>query len=689
MKKRLFLLFVFTTLFSGISKAQLAGSGKAYDFSSSYISIPNAPILSPTSAITVEAWIKADSYAGNSWENVIVSKDGWGSGNQGYTLRTGANGVLSFNFASNGVWKEVTSSAVMSTGNWYHVAGTYDGTNIRIYINGIEQNSLAFAGPISNGAYDVTIGKMSYLAGGTRYFDGMIDEVKIWSSALPESSLREYMCKKVTSSHPQYASLAGYWNMDQTGAITDQSSNGNNGTSIGATQVNSGAAIGDASVYSYLSTPNLTLPYGSIDTAKVNASSILPLVHLYRVDAAPLVSAIGTLDSIDQTHYYGVYVTPTPVANYNFTYHYGSNPLSTGNENYLIIGNRVMGSSSPWLATSTTQNQTLNTMSYAVSGRKEMILALDCPSVNITPSNSQNLCAGQNVVLTVPSGATNIQWYDGATPISGATSNTLTVSTTGSYYVSANTGICATTGPSVSVTVHPIPTVDFGDLPSNTFCVTDGLQNITNYVPASGGIFSGPGIFNNTFTPNMAPAGTHTLYYNFTDQYGCHNVDSLIVTLGTPPPTPVITVSNGTTLCVPSCGTFTWTLNGTTITGATDSCIIATSNGTYTVTCLTPEGCSATSANFVLSGVGLNETTWANNIEIAPNPTTSSVNIILLNPSSQNLTYKITDINGRLMQEKELLTKNNNIDFSQWEGGIYLIILSNGQEQIIKRIIKE
>jgi len=353
------LLILSTTLgLIFITKAQLAGSGKAFDFTNSYISVPNSATLSPSTGITLEAWIKADAYAANSWENVIISKDGWASGNQGYVLRTGANGILSFNFSSNGTWKEVVSSAVMSTGNWYHVAGTYDGATLRIYINGIEQNSLAFAGPITNGSYDINIGRAAYTIGGTRYFDGVIDEVKIWSSAISEASIREYMCKKVTSSHPQYANLGGYWNMDQTGSILDQSPNANNGTSTGAIQVNSGAAIGNTSVYSYLSIANLSLPFGTMDTAKVTSSTLLPLVQLYRVDAVPLVTASGTVDSIDQSHYYGVYVTPTPASSYSFAYHYGTNPLGTGNENYLILAARTMGSSLPWVASTSTQNQT-------------------------------------------------------------------------------------------------------------------------------------------------------------------------------------------------------------------------------------------------------------------------------------------------------------------------------------------
>jgi hypothetical protein len=688
MKKTLLsITFIFSLFFAF---GQLSGSGKAYDFTASYISVPSSSTLTPATTITLEAWIKADSYDVNSWGNVIISNDGWGSGNQGYTLRTGASGVLSFNFSSNGVWKEITTSAVMTTGNWYHVAGSFDGTTLKIFINGVQQNSLVYTGPISNGTYDITIGKMSYLAGGTRYFDGMIDEVRIWSTAVPEAQIRAHMCKKVTSSHPQYASLGGYWNFDQTGSVLDQSPNGNNGTSMGANQVNSAAPIGNASVYSYLSTVNLSLASGTIDSAQVTSTAPLPLAHLYRIDAAPLATASAAIiDSLDQSHYYGVYVTPTPASSYTFTYSYGTNPLAAGgNETYTNLGVRATGSTTPWAAATTVQNSTSNTLTYSASGRKEMILTLNCQPVTLTPASTQNLCAGDSVVLQVNSAVTNIQWMNGITPISGATLPSLTVSATGNYTVSGNAGICAATSSVINVTVHPIPTVDFGDLPSNTFCVTDGLQNITNSIPGTGGTFSGPGIFNNTFTPNMAPAGVYSLYYNFTDAYGCHNIDSFIVTLGTPPAAPVI-AQTGFELCTPACGTFTWSFNGNVIGGATTNCFTAIANGVYSVYCTTPEGCVSATATVTVAGVGIEEFSWGANIDISPNPTSSFVKVTLPENAVDDLSYRLLDINGRVITKSSFNNSQITIDLSALEKGVYILSISNNEGQIVRRIVKD
>ena len=109
-------LLVLLVLVSPLSHAQLPGAGSAYNFSNNHMTAPEDPSLNP-SYISIEAWIKADTWATNVWENVIVSKDGWASGNEGYVLRAGANGTLSFNFSGAGTWIEATSTPVMQTGN--------------------------------------------------------------------------------------------------------------------------------------------------------------------------------------------------------------------------------------------------------------------------------------------------------------------------------------------------------------------------------------------------------------------------------------------------------------------------------------------------------------------------------------------------------------------------------------------
>ena len=87
------LLFTLAITFPFLSFCQ-AGPGNAIAVSSSYGTAPHSTTLNSDSALTIEAWIRPTSFAANTWANVIVSKDGWQSGEQGYTLRCGGNGGL-------------------------------------------------------------------------------------------------------------------------------------------------------------------------------------------------------------------------------------------------------------------------------------------------------------------------------------------------------------------------------------------------------------------------------------------------------------------------------------------------------------------------------------------------------------------------------------------------------------------
>src|SRR6056300_1594874 len=82
--------------------------------------------------ITVEAWINASSWRTQVYEGNIICKEE-NTSNLGYMLRAGDGGRLNFTIG-NGSWYElITSSSVMKTNQWYHVAGTYDGKVIRLY----------------------------------------------------------------------------------------------------------------------------------------------------------------------------------------------------------------------------------------------------------------------------------------------------------------------------------------------------------------------------------------------------------------------------------------------------------------------------------------------------------------------------------------------------------------------------
>ena len=661
------------------------GSGKAYDFNSNYIDIPDAPSLNPA-AISLEAWIKADSWAPNIWQNVIISKDGWATGNQGYSIRAGANGSLSFNISIAGTWMESFTGPIMSAGKWYHVAGTYDGSMMRLYLNGNKVDSLAVTGVIDNGIYNASIGRMTYGPGGGRYFDGNIDEARIWNTAIPQSSIREYMCKKMSTVHPQYASLVGHWNMDAAGTVIDQSPIGNNGTVVGPTHVNSGAPIGDASVFTYAASPNLTLANGVIDSVNVTSTSPLSTVHIYRVNSAPLNNNSGGIDSTDQDHYWGVYTSAPSSYNYSLKYYYPGNPFYNGTQNYGVLAGRVNGGATTWAVTTATHDIPNNKYTATLNNTREFRLGYDCPGYFVNPQSSLSFCEGGSVTISDVGPSTVHQWYNAAGPLTGETGSTFTTGISGSYYVIVNDAACALSSQTFNVSAFINPIAMFGSL-TPILCENDMDEAIVNGLPAFG-TYTGAGITGTTFSASTAGVGTHSLIYTVVDTNNCTDADTFSVVVNAAPAVPLITQTGADLCTAPLFGvTYQWYLNGVLISGSTADCHLATTNGNYTVV-VTMQGsnCDEVSATYILDDLALDESTFEKGISVLPNPTDGIVNI---NSIGQNVNFSVVvyDGQGRMVKEINTLQTQHQIDLSDCENGIYFVHIFSGDKRKVSKIM--
>jgi hypothetical protein len=116
---------------------------------------------------------------------------------------------------------------------WVQVALVHDGATLSAYKNGVLVGSTA-SGPtyIPNGTSDGSL----FIAGNGRnnpayYIEGQIDEVRFWNTNLPESTILAWRDQLLTTSHPNWANLAAYYQMsDGAGTLlSDDSGNGNTG----------------------------------------------------------------------------------------------------------------------------------------------------------------------------------------------------------------------------------------------------------------------------------------------------------------------------------------------------------------------------------------------------------------------------------------------------------------------------
>ncbi len=226
MKKQLLIIALFSLVLisSNLSSQNFA---LQFDGTNDKIGVLDSPELNPTSALTVEAWINANEWAGSIWGACIISKQGTDP-DKGYGFTVGENGRIEFNHSIEEGWTAVQTGQILGLNTWYHIAGVYNGTEMKLYVNGIEQASVGVQGDATPGEGVVmNFGDNPTWPG--RFFNGKMDELRIWDIARTESEIQQHMSEELTGNEP---GLVGYWNMNEgTGTtIADGSGNGNSGT---------------------------------------------------------------------------------------------------------------------------------------------------------------------------------------------------------------------------------------------------------------------------------------------------------------------------------------------------------------------------------------------------------------------------------------------------------------------------
>jgi endo-beta-N-acetylglucosaminidase D len=165
--------------------------------------------------ITLESMINVTEFKSQPYAGSVIVKD-QGSNSSGYMIRCGGNGIINFNIG-NGIWHEINSPAnSIQQNQWQHVAATYDGTSMKIYVDGelVAQSNITLTIGNANNS-DLLVGESPGFPG--RVFNGKIDEVRIWNVARTQSQIQRTRNTVLT---PEYYStpdsgLVGYWRLDE------------------------------------------------------------------------------------------------------------------------------------------------------------------------------------------------------------------------------------------------------------------------------------------------------------------------------------------------------------------------------------------------------------------------------------------------------------------------------------------
>ena len=128
-----------------------------------------------------------------------------------------------------------TSTVSLNPNQWYYLTYIYDTDKLKLYIDGVlvGEDDILNDGPIDDCiGGPIRIGK--HWNGDPNFYEGKIDNIEFWNTALTQSEIQSYMSSPPTGNE---AGLVGYWNFNEGSGntVTDLSGNGNNGTINGAT----------------------------------------------------------------------------------------------------------------------------------------------------------------------------------------------------------------------------------------------------------------------------------------------------------------------------------------------------------------------------------------------------------------------------------------------------------------------
>jgi len=153
------------------------------------VNVPDAASLNINgNQLTIEAWIKRVADSGYL-ERIVAKENNGNSYSLQYFLQISDQDKLHFGFAPSGsTYTLVTGTTNLAVGTWYHVAGVYDGSQLRVYVNGNLDGSKAQAGNIYGaavvGTHPLSLGRLKLFGAYEYGFSGVMDEVKIYNRAL-------------------------------------------------------------------------------------------------------------------------------------------------------------------------------------------------------------------------------------------------------------------------------------------------------------------------------------------------------------------------------------------------------------------------------------------------------------------------------------------------------------------------
>jgi fibronectin type 3 domain-containing protein len=189
------------------------GSALSFDGVNDWVTVADSATLDLTSGMTLEAWVNPAAL-GNAWRTVLMKEQ---TGNMVYDLYangSGASKVPDTEVFVSGVARETKGTTALGLSTWTHLAATYDGASLRLFVNGTQVGTQAASGSISASTGALRMGGNNIWG---EWYQGLIDEVRIYNRALSATEIQTDMATSVGT--PDTQAPAAPPNLAAVGAI--------------------------------------------------------------------------------------------------------------------------------------------------------------------------------------------------------------------------------------------------------------------------------------------------------------------------------------------------------------------------------------------------------------------------------------------------------------------------------------
>ena len=178
---------------SGATWVTAGRYGKALSFNgtSSLVTVNDAAALHLTTGMTLEAWVRPS--ASGSWRSTLLKET---SSGLAYGLYASDASSRPSGLIHTGADTSVTGPAAIALNAWTHLAASYDGTTLKLYVNGAQAASRAASGSVATSTNPLRLGGNTIWG---EYFAGVIDEVRIYNRALSAAEIQTDMNTAVST----------------------------------------------------------------------------------------------------------------------------------------------------------------------------------------------------------------------------------------------------------------------------------------------------------------------------------------------------------------------------------------------------------------------------------------------------------------------------------------------------------